>query len=395
MNDLIENWGGLFDIAVFLVAVAGVSTTAILLVHRNRTVTKVADIEQERDALRMTNVQQAARLNAVDPERFLDTIADLTSRADYRGQDTAAGTYIEAHAIALGRAAEILAEQRILDSESDGKDAAYNANRYARLGLAACPGSGRLVALEKFTLQRAQDIDLGHPIEVLDWDQTYDVDLKRLSVELFDRGHYQLAEIVARRSVALTEKGSGHFPGIVALHGKVLAKLGVYDAAEPLCRAAVEASRKMQDTNSSDYSSQLNNLADLLQTTRRYDEAEPLYREALVVIGKTRGTEHPDYVAQLNKLAGLLESAGRPGEAKPLYHEVLKIGRKALGAAYPDFDIDLKNQARVLHQSGRSSETEPLHREAQAVFERVRGMATKVADVTHESLDAEHTTRPN
>ena len=62
----------------------------------------------------------------------------------------------------------------------------------------------------------------------------------------------------------------------------------------------------------------LNNLALLLQDTKRLPEAEPLMRRALAIAEVSYGAEHPSVAIRLNNLAHLLKATHRLAEAEPL-----------------------------------------------------------------------------
>ena len=71
----------------------------------------------------------------------------------------------------------------------------------------------------------------------------------------------------------------------------------------------------------------LNNLAQLLQDTKRLAEAEaePLMRRALAIDEARYGAEHPNVAICLNNLAGLLKYTNRLAEAEPLVHRAVEI----------------------------------------------------------------------
>ena len=69
----------------------------------------------------------------------------------------------------------------------------------------------------------------------------------------------------------------------------------------------------------------LNNLAQLLQDTKRLPEAEPLMRRALAIDEASNGADHPSVAIRLNNLAQLLQATHRLAEAEPLMRRGVEI----------------------------------------------------------------------
>ena len=87
-------------------------------------------------------------------------------------------------------------------------------------------------------------------------------------------------------------------------------------------------------------------------------------RRALAIDEKSYGPEHPNVARDLNNLAQLLQTTNRLAKAEPLYRRALAIAEKSYGPEHPDVAIGLNNLARLLQATNRLAEAEPLMRRA-------------------------------
>jgi len=237
-------------------------------------------------------------------------------KGDFAKAEDVALAFANAQSEAFGLAAEVLTEQRILDSGEHGEWAVKDAQRFAAIGLAANPESARLKELQALVDTRAEGLARGEPIETLDWEGMPDVELNRRAISFGKAGEYQLAEIAARRSVPLA-----------------------------LLRTGQE---------SSNYAAALGQHAESLQKLAAYDEAEPLMREALAVDAKTIGKDHPQYATHLSNLAGLLRAKGDYAGAEPLIREAVRVMESAVGAEHPNSILFRNNLETLLQERGKS-----------------------------------------
>ncbi len=155
--------------------------------------------------------------------------------------------------------------------------------------------------------------------------------------------------------------------------GRTYMALGLYEAAEPLLRAALEQLRTLSGDQSADVATGLNNLAAVLYYKGDAVAAEPLYREALALSRTLQGDEHPSVATGLNNLAELLRAKGDYAAAEPLFREALALRRKLLGAAHPDVASSLNNLALLLKDKRDYAAAEPLYREALDLRRRLLG----------------------
>jgi tetratricopeptide (TPR) repeat protein len=250
------------------------------------------------------------RLDQTDPERFIDRANELYDAGDFDGAEKVSLEFTSKQSEAFGLAAEILAEQRLLDSETEGQWAADDAQKFAAIGRAANPESKRLGELEKLTKARVDGIARNEPIEALHMDGMSDVELNRLSQALSKQGRYQLALIAAKRSVPIAKTRTGGL--------------------------------------SSNYAGAIAHYASCLKEVGELKIAQELYREALAIDADIIGTSHPTYATRLNNLATVLEAQGNCAEAEALYREALAIGEDGLGEDHPTSKIFFDNRDDLL-----------------------------------------------
>ncbi|NIZ15767.1 tetratricopeptide repeat protein [Phaeobacter sp. HF9A] len=284
---LSENWSELSTAINTICAVLSILVAFGFFVRRQRTLKDLIYVEQERDDLRKRFARAEARLDKIDPRRFEEAVDAAYNAGKFDKAEQIAFAFAEEQSPAFGKAAEILAEQRLLQSENGDAQLAQEAQRFAEIGLAAQPGDVRLKEIKALSRQREKDIQAGDPIEVLNWDGMSDVELNRLSISLWKAGQLQLAEVAARRSVPLallrTGKMSSNYAAAIAQHAYCLQDIDDFDSAEPLYREALEITRQTLGEGNASYATRLNNFAGLLQATGRTDEAKPLFHEALEV----------------------------------------------------------------------------------------------------------------
>ena len=241
-------WDKIIDLATLLVAVVGVFVGAGLFVRHKRDVRELIYVEQERDDFRKKNAQLTVRLSKIDPERFIDEINDLRKLGKFDATAERAEQFTDAQSEAIGLAAEVLVEQRILDSAEFGAGPLEEAVRFAEIGLAARPDDVRLQELSNEAKKRQQAAIDGEDFDTLPLDGMTDVDLNKLARKLHAEGKYTIAEICARRSVPLALARTGpkslNFSGAISQHAETLRTLGDYNGAEPLYREALAVTEK-------------------------------------------------------------------------------------------------------------------------------------------------------
>jgi tetratricopeptide (TPR) repeat protein len=101
----------------------------------------------------------------------------------------------------------------------------------------------------------------------------------------------------------------------------------------------------------------LNNLAALYRSQGRYSDAEPLCRDALEMSKRLLGDEHPAVATSLNNLALLYAAQEQFEKAVPLLEQALRTFRQLLGDEHPHTQI-LEQNVKQIKAAILSSRTE-------------------------------------
>jgi tetratricopeptide (TPR) repeat protein len=199
----------------------------------------------------------------------------------------------------------------------------------------------------------------------------------RCAVYLSERAEYGLAEILAKRAVAIREKAFGLDHPDVAMSLNELAivryRQGRYDEAVQVQKRALAIREKAYGADHPDIARSLHNLANIAYEQGRYDEAEPLQKRALAIREKAYGGDHADVAKSLNDLANLRHELGSYEEAISLYMRSLAILEKTVGANHPLYASGLNNLATSYEWQGRLEEAELTHKRAMGIIEDALG----------------------
>ncbi len=149
--------------------------------------------------------------------------------------------------------------------------------------------------------------------------------------------------------------------------------IGLYDAAFPLQRQALDTRRRVLGEVHPDTLTSINNMGFLLQDQGKLDQAEPFVREALEKFRRVLGEEHPDTLTAINNIGLLLHDQGKLAEAEPYVREALEKRRRVLGEEHPDTLNSINNMGGLLQEQGKLDEAELYYREALEKFRRVLG----------------------
>ncbi|MFZ4573578.1 MAG: tetratricopeptide repeat protein [Phycisphaerales bacterium] len=143
--------------------------------------------------------------------------------------------------------------------------------------------------------------------------------------------------------------------------------------AEPYLRDSLERFRRVLGNDHRDTLSAINNLGYLLEDLGKLAEAEPLYREALEGRRRVLGNDDSDTLISVNNLGFLLMSQSKPAEAEPYLREAYESRKRVLGEDDPETLVPLNNLGLVLQQQGKLSEAEPFYRKSLAKRRQLLG----------------------
>lgn len=172
-----------------------------------------------------------------------------------------------------------------------------------------------------------------------------------------------------------TDKIDQAFPDQPSVEGEVRAIIGVtylrlgrYEEAEKLLRAALKILEGSLGGEHPDIAATLNSLGVLRQERGDFKEAESLQSRALAILRKKYGDQNQDVLSTQSNLALLCQDMGRNEEAAKLMRKTLASDRKILGNQHSNVASDLANLGNLLLKSGNYAESEPLLREAESIL---------------------------
>jgi serine/threonine protein kinase/tetratricopeptide (TPR) repeat protein len=156
--------------------------------------------------------------------------------------------------------------------------------------------------------------------------------VQSLAIGFAELGRHAEAVEVSREQAALVRVAAGaessaHALALTYLGRVLMWQPGVPEGAEPVIREALAIRRKLGDTASVDYASDLSNLGILLLRKEEWAAAEPVLRECLAI----RAEKQPDTWMRYNTtsmLGGSLLGQNRYDKAEPL----LRAGYEGIAA---------------------------------------------------------------
>jgi tetratricopeptide (TPR) repeat protein len=155
--------------------------------------------------------------------------------------------------------------------------------------------------------------------------------------------------------------------------GATYANLGLYDAAEPLLRRALELHLNTGGVETLAGASSRTDLASVLHARGNYEEAERFSREALAIRRKLQGDVHADVAMAMQTLGAMFWSKGDYVTAEPFFRDSLAMQRRLLGDEHKDVAHSLGNLAALLIMKGEYDAAEPVCREALAMRRKLHG----------------------
>ncbi|HNQ23586.1 MAG TPA: serine/threonine-protein kinase [Phycisphaerae bacterium] len=155
----------------------------------------------------------------------------------------------------------------------------------------------------------------------------------------------------------------------------LLNNTGAYADAERLQRDALSMRRQALGDDHPLVAETLNALAVLRRNQGQYEEAERLHRRALAVYRATLGDDHLSTVDAISNLGTLLQERGDYAGAELLLREALDRRRSALGPEHQDVATSMNNLAVLLRYKGDYPEAERLYRDSLALRRRLLGDA--------------------
>ncbi|HVB59096.1 MAG TPA: tetratricopeptide repeat protein [Candidatus Acidoferrales bacterium] len=203
------------------------------------------------------------------------------------------------------------------------------------------------------------------------WEGRYADFLVKLAASYEQLGRYGEAETAYKRALLLQEKtfGSDALPLVSTLNAMAYF---YYDRdhdeiAEPLAKrslAICQSRRGPRDPCSAWATSMLSLVYD---GEGKFTDAEHLAREALSVLETSLGSQTYEVASTLNRLGLALDGQGRWREAEVAFNKALAIRQQRSGAESEDLVVILRNLSRVYSEEGRKQEAAVFRKRAEEI----------------------------
>ena len=156
--------------------------------------------------------------------------------------------------------------------------------------------------------------------------------------------------------------------------GQTYQALGLYDAAGPHLRRAIELRESRPEGNDAEVAISMRNLGQLLYERGELEASESRFREALEMLRTALGAEDPEVLATEVDLAVVREARGDLDGAEALLRRSLAAQRRQLGSNHIEVATTLNNLACLLQHRGDHVATQPLFEEALSIQRQALGV---------------------
>ncbi|WP_443644490.1 tetratricopeptide repeat protein [Candidatus Levibacter sp. Uisw_134_01] len=197
----------------------------------------------------------------------------------------------------------------------------------------------------------------------------------------FDKGDYEKAEALYRRSVEGNEValGKDHLMTLSSIGNlaKVLNEIGDYDQAEELYNNIIFKEEKTLGINHYNTLVTKNNLGMVYFDKADYEKAEALYRRNIEGSDVALGKDHPLTLSSIGNLALVLVAIGDYDQAEELYNDVLLKNEKILGPNHPTTLLTVSNLGSLYYDKGEDTRN---YNEAKVYYEKAEQFFFKAWD---------------
>ena len=201
--------------------------------------------------------------------------------------------------------------------------------------------------------------------------------LDNLGVLYDSLADYPKAELLLKRALEIRKGslGSDHPKVAVSLTnlGFLHEHLGDYVSAERHYKRALEIGEKALGSNHPDVATILSRVGEMYISLMDYQKAEPPLERALAIRVESLGSSHPKVAKRLDALAQVNEGLGKFPEAQSLYQQALDIYEKAFGPYHPQIATTLQNLAVLYDYQGDFEKGQHLYLRAIAIDEKALG----------------------
>lgn len=278
----------------------------------------------------------------------------------------------------------------------------YRVRKFAgRNRVAVAAGVGLLILLSGFSAVTGyQSLRIRQEAARVERERDKALEVRRFLLETFSaRGPDQaigesvtVGEMLDRRAETLGE-AYAEDPEMHAEVALVLAeayeKLGLYGAAEPLARRALDTLRGLDGSDAGDVAAALNTLGWIQRQRGQTEQAEATLREAVRVGRAAVASDGDDRLARaLNDLGVVLEARGEYDEAARAYRESIDMRRRPAGEESLGTYVTMSNLAAVLYGRGDLDGAAAMTAEAVEGFRRLLGADHERTVIAQSNLAA-------
>jgi eukaryotic-like serine/threonine-protein kinase len=196
--------------------------------------------------------------------------------------------------------------------------------------------------------------------------------LRELVNTHFYAGHFDVADQIAQRALAMTRQVHGDTHALVAEDlinlGAVQHERGQYAEAERHYREALVISERWYGAEHYKTASNLTMLGRALQMQKRLDEAGDLLKRAVTIQERVFGPNHPRVASAVNDLGAVAQARGDLDQAEAAFTRMAQIYRSVYGEKHYLLGIAISNLATVYVLREEYRRAEPLYREAIALY---------------------------
>jgi serine/threonine-protein kinase len=206
--------------------------------------------------------------------------------------------------------------------------------------------------------------------------QSASADLAATLRELFNThfyaGHFDVADQIGRRGLAMTRQVHGESHALVAEDlinlGAVQYERGQYVEAERYYREALAITEPWYGDDHFKTASNLTMLGRSLQMQRRFNEATDALQRAVTIQERVFGPNHPRVASAVNDLGAVALGRGDLDRAEAAFTRMAQIYRSVYGEKHYLIGTAISNLGSVYVAREEYQRAEPLYRQAIAMY---------------------------
>jgi tetratricopeptide (TPR) repeat protein len=211
-----------------------------------------------------------------------------------------------------------------------------------------------------------------------------------------DLKQYATAEPYFRQSLALVETNTSELGANLLKVSDFYREWGHYEQAEALSKRALALAENTARSNANSDAQEnlavsLYGLAEIYRTWGKTDLAEPLYERSVAIVEKKDGIDSSELAHPLTGLAATLRAEGKPGQAEALYKRVLSVTENKLEPDDAAVQAAVGDYAAMLDTLNRSGEADTLRRTQkwkELMFESARSLKSNLTNSEQRCTEA-------